>query len=135
MLTRFTSLGLVIILALSSAPALAQDSEEEAPEMNCMQETVEKRELSLIGVFDVFHDTMVEALHARHNSLVTAWGQEDAAARKEMVKNAWGAFKSTKTAARKELRKSRRQTWKAFRQEAKACKGDVGSESESVDNF
>lgn len=125
---------LTIIGAMAAATILASASAQNATgtvatttnatttiKIVCMQTAVEKRETAIIAAHDAFSVAMKNALVARKQALVAAWGNTDKDARKQARKTAWSSFKTSSQAAHNAMREARKAVWSTFEADAKVC--------------
>jgi hypothetical protein len=112
-------LSLVLALAL---PALAQTA-SSAKELNvaCVQAAVEKRENALISAFSAYHTAMGTALSARLAALKSAWAATAVKERRAALKSAWQNYKNALSAARKTFANAKKDAWKQYLTDRKAC--------------
>jgi hypothetical protein len=88
----------------------------------CIANAVDKRDESILKVFQTYHTALEDALKARRGALVKAWNTADATARKTAVKTATNTYNDTVRAAWKVLRTDREDAWKIFRVAQKLCR-------------
>ncbi len=95
----------------------------------CIQTVVAKREAAVITSLDTFYTSVKTALQTRKDALNAAWGQTDVATREQAIKAAHQAFQGTWKKANQALKTSRKDAWKVFKTDAKACKVTTNAES------
>jgi len=76
-------------------------------------------------------------LEARRDHLNAAWGIADRNVRRAALRQAWKDYRDDFKAAVKELRKTKKDTWKNFYQDRKDCRAtgasdDHGTEGEDA---
>lgn len=122
-----------LLLSASTLPALAQTNmtpgtnrtaRTEAArtlDIACIQAAVDKREAAIIAAVDTYHSTVKTALETRRAALKAAWAIPDRTQRRAAIKAAWDAFRGTWRTASNALHKTRRDAWKQYRTDRRAC--------------
>lgn len=105
--------------AVSPSPVV---SPKPTPNLPCMQAAVEKRDNAVIAAVDVYYGAVKTALQVRRDALKAAWGIANAKDRRAALRQAWDAFKSSHKAAAKALNQARKDAWKQWKADAKACR-------------
>jgi hypothetical protein len=120
---RLASVAMLGSLLLASAlPALAEEtSSRPAADLACMQAAVEKRDNALIAAIDAYHTAARAALEKRRDALKAGWALTDRTARRAALRKVWSEFKKSHKKAVQDLRKAKRNAWKQFRTDRKAC--------------
>lgn len=128
MTKRLISAALGVALTFGGAlPAFAHNPEEkelkieQAVDLACMQNAVEKRDSVVMTAFDAFHTAVRSALEARKNALKTAWGMTDPEDRKDAREEAWEDYFDAFRKAKRDLKKARKAAWHQFRHDRQAC--------------
>ena len=86
-----------------------------------MQTAIQKRDNAIIAAVDTYHTAVVQALTTRRDALVAAWGNTDKTARRAAIKAAWKVYRTSQTQALKALRNGKKEAWKQFGTDRKAC--------------
>lgn len=125
---RLVSFAIGVVLTLSGAlPAFAHNPEEketkieQAVDLVCMQNAVEKRDTAMMTAFDVFYTAVRSAFETRKNALKAAWGMTDAEDRKDAREDAWEDYFDGFRKVKRELKKARKAAWHQFRHDRQAC--------------
>lgn len=116
-------------------PAITPSPEKLA----CVSTAVEKRDNAIIAAWDTFSAGAKTALQTRRDALKAAWLLTDKKERKAAIKKAWTDFRSSAKTARVAFNKARRDAWKQYKTDLKACRAqgapisdDYGSEGLEV---
>lgn len=131
-----------LLLSASTLPALAQTGTNRTTtartlDITCIQAAVDKREAAIIAAVDTYHSTVKTALETRRAALKAAWAIADRTQRRAAIKAAWDAFRGTWRTASNALHKTRRDAWKQYRTDRRACGPTATSDdltSESADS-
>ncbi len=123
------------LVALSlAAPAFAAEVEVDASvkaevraqvtarDLACMQTAIEKRENAIIAGLENYTLAWKTSLQTRRDELRAAWGMTDKDARRNAVNAAWKKFRESRVTQRRAFKEARKNAWKQFRTDSKACK-------------
>lgn len=99
----------------------------------CMQTAVEKRDNAIISAWDALTASIKTALSVRRDALKAAWGISDKRERRDAIRKAWTDFKNTKKEASRAFNQARKDAWKQFKTDARACKATATYETEGND--
>lgn len=108
-------------LVVAAAPKSATD-------FACLQNTVERRDNSILAAVDGYSATVKSALGARRDALKAAFGTTDKNQRQAAVRNAWNTYKSIQRKARITFRDARNAGWQKFNTDRKLCGRDAAQE-------
>lgn len=87
----------------------------------CMQAALEKRDNAIIASLDSFHTLGTNALKNRLAALKAAWALTERKPRRDAINKAWKDFRLSSRDARAQVRIGKREAWKKFRADQKAC--------------
>ncbi len=133
----------VALIALSSAPVLAQDNQNNnepshspkprpVVDTACMVKAVDTRDTAIISAFGSYSTSVQSALMARKDGLKAAWALSDTKARREALRKVWNDYRTSFRLARRTLRDARNVAWSQYKTDAKTCNGN--GERDSSDN-
>lgn len=137
------SLTLCLSLGLA-ATALAQGPESQAAQAAakakiaatfspaCMQAAVAKRENALMSAFDTRSLSTKTVLQKRGDAQTAAWALTDAKARRLALKKVWTDYSASVRKVAKEWQTNRKNAWKQFTTDRKACGKTAASEDGNV---
>jgi hypothetical protein len=115
---RITASILTICTSISMAtPAFAATTLN----LPCMQTAIEKRENSFLSSFDSYNTSVRSAMTIRNDALKSAWGITDKTQRKDAIRNAERAFKTSEKTTRKTRRDADKNAEKLYKIEIKLC--------------
>lgn len=133
-----------VIFALSGISAFAQGTQptpsldndyirKEKPvrDLACMQVANEKRDNAVIAAAKIYSADLIKALEVRRDSLKAAWGMTDPAARQKAIKAAWDTFRSSKKKAVSAWKEARKNAWRQYYVDRKACGARGASEDKA----
>lgn len=117
-LGMFALVAAVGMLSLTKADAATVLTDEE---IACVQAAVGARETALQEDVTTFQTTWNAALSTRATALQAAWALTTKKERRDAIKAAWTAYKTSFNTARKTFNTDVKADWKAFRVAVKAC--------------
>jgi hypothetical protein len=128
-MTKNRLFTLLAVLAIVPTGAFAQTASTTSAttttatstQITCMQNALEKREMSLITTHDVYASSTKAALTNRMYSLKASWGESDRKVRISKREAAYKAFRMEMQAANNVLRTAKNSAWRTFQVDAKAC--------------
>ena len=123
-MNKISGLFASMVLLAFTVPVFAQNGlavSKRGVDLICMQTAVKKRDTAIMTAFSVFSNSIQLALSTRLTELKTAWGIQDASARKQAIKSAWEKYKKTAKSARETMQVARKNAWNQFKADRKAC--------------
>jgi hypothetical protein len=94
----------------------------------CIQAAIEKRDTAIIAGLDTYAPAVKTALQTRKDELKAGWALTEKNARKTALKNAWKKYRESVRTARRTFRDAKRNAWKQFSTDRKACNAAPMSE-------
>ncbi|MEK7150373.1 MAG: hypothetical protein AAB736_02080 [Patescibacteria group bacterium] len=88
----------------------------------CIKTAVEAREGRIIEIQVNSSSDMKTALETRKSALISAWSIYPGKDRRDAIKGAWNAFKSTSKTIGKALKDNNKSAWATFESATKPCK-------------
>jgi hypothetical protein len=117
-----------IVLGAGSAEAITTAN------LSCVKSAVEKRETVLATAISTHASAIESALSARKSALVAAWGIAERVPRRNAIKSAWKAFKTSAKSAHHDARTAKNTAWRTFNADVKACGGETSAVAASDEN-
>lgn len=94
---------------------------EQTLDTACMSTAVDTRDTAVISAEASLHTAWSAALATRKDSLKTAWALSDTTARRQAIRAAWKAYRTSRSAAWKAWTTGRNGAWKTWSTDRKAC--------------
>lgn len=119
---------LAFVLLTGSAVAHSSSSRSSSSSSinaSCAITAVDKRDHAMLTAFSVYSSSVINAITARMNALKSDWGIPDAAQRKAAIKDVWQTYRDTVKSVRATLKTARKNAWKQFSADMKACKVSI----------
>ena len=113
------------------------DTQKKLPEIECIQNAIEKRDDSILSAIDKRYESQKSALVTRKTDLIAAWNIGNQKNRRTAIKNAWQKYSAAIQKSRKGYDASRLNAWKQFYTDRKACGKNAISDdrtTEGIDN-
>ena len=105
----------------STKPAAPTAIQTSTTGSTCLQNTVERRDNSIIAAFDGYHGTIKTALETRRDGLKTSFGSTNKKESQAAIRNVWNTYKTTQRRAKTVLKDARNAAWQKFNADRKAC--------------
>ena len=115
----------------SSAAPVSTATQKPTLDLTCLQNASERRDNSIIAVFDGYHGTIKTALETRRDGLKTAFGLTDKKERQAAIRNAWNTYKTTQRKAKTTLKDIRNAAWQKFNVDRKTCGSAASAEDKT----
>jgi len=102
-----------------------------ADTLTCVQTALDARDTAIFTAFDADYTATKATLSTRTTALKAAWALSTSKDRKNAISKAWKEYKTTTKTANDTMKKGRKDAWKKYKEDFKACKGVTEGELNS----